>query len=216
MTKEKAEIRTGILSETILKETVQRLAQGGVIAYPTETVYGLGVDPFQPEAVKKLYRLKGRLPSNPVSLLIPSPDSLADFVVEVNGKARILMNKYWPGPLTLLFAAASAVPESVTGGTGKVGIRISANPFCSALLSKWGKSLVSTSANPSAEPPAMTAIEVMEYFKKGLNLILDGGRAAGVPSTILDVSIDPPLLIREGTINRLMLEEDVGYIERKQ
>ena len=114
MTPVKPEIRTDILCESTLQETVQRLAQGGVIAYPTETVYGLGVDPYQPEALRKLYQLKGRRHSNPVSLLIPSLDSLVDFVVEVSGKSRILMTKYWPGPLTLLFAAASSVPESVT------------------------------------------------------------------------------------------------------
>ncbi|MBN1895471.1 threonylcarbamoyl-AMP synthase [bacterium] len=216
MTVHQPEIRKDILAGTTLAETVERLKQGGVIAYPTETVYGLGVDPDQPEAVRRLFQLKGRSPLNPVSLLIPSIDRLKDLTHQISARARVMMDRYWPGPLTLLFSATRAVPESVTGGTGRIGVRISGNPFCAALLVRWGGLLVSTSANPSLKPPAMTAAEVCRYFRQGLSLVLDGGRADGMPSTVLDVSVDPPCLIREGSINRFMIEAAIGPIEKKQ
>jgi L-threonylcarbamoyladenylate synthase len=174
---------------------------GGVIAYPTETFYGLGADPFDRQAVERIFRIKKRPAGEPILLLIPSFDALPSLVKRITPLAERLMAKFWPGPLTLVLEASDKLPDSVTGGTGSVGVRLSSHPTASLLLKVLGQALTATSANRSGGSPAQSAADVLQAFVDGPDLILDGGRTAGgLPSTVVDARGERPRIIREGQI----------------
>jgi L-threonylcarbamoyladenylate synthase len=199
------------MSPLLLDRTAELLLRGGVIGYPTETVYGLGCDALNAEAANRIGTLKGREKNRPFLVLVSGPDAVRPLVREIPGYAQDLMNRFWPGPLTLVFSAAGDVPESLTRGTGKVGIRVSPDSFCRDLMIRFPHPLVSTSANPSRMPPAQSARQVWHYFGRRLDLIVDGGeRGAGIPSTVLDVSGPSSVLIREGAIPVSALKPEPG------
>lgn len=184
-----------------LDEAALVVREGGVIAYPTETSYGLGVDPFNPEAIEKLFALKGRSEENPLSVIVADKVMLRRFALEVSPFAETLIRKFWPGPLTLVMKARPEVPKSLLAGTGKVGVRISSSPVCKRLLSTLSGPVTATSANPSGKPPATSAEEVVHYFGPSVDLVVDGGRLAGkLPSTVVDVSGPGLEIIREGAV----------------
>jgi L-threonylcarbamoyladenylate synthase len=174
---------------------------GGVIAYPTDTFYGLGADPKNPAAVKKLFSLKGRLADRPILLLVPDLAAVQDWAAEITPQAEGLMKKFWPGPLTLVFTAKKGVLPELTAGTGTIGLRIPGNALTRQLLAYLGAALTGTSANVSGGPDARTAEEVEAAFAGKVDLILDiGSLAGGKPSTVLDVRSDKPKVVREGAI----------------
>ncbi len=178
------------------------LQQGGVIAYPTETFYGLGCDATNPKAVQKLFDLKGRDSKIPIPVLIGEFSQLSLYVEEISKSAEKLIGKFWPGPLTLIFRAKEIFPEELLAQTGKIAIRISGHPIAQELTKKFALPLTTTSANRSGEPAASTPEQVEKYFKNGIDGILSGGNLpASQPSTILDVTFDPPKLIRAGIIS---------------
>jgi L-threonylcarbamoyladenylate synthase len=184
-----------------LSEAAGIVRAGGVIAYPTETFYGLGADPFNRQAVERIFRIKKRPAGEPILLLIPTFDALPLIVKRTTPLAERLMAKFWPGPLTLVLDASEKLPDSVTGGTGSVGVRLSNNSVASLLLNELGASLTATSANLSGGPPAQSAADVLRVFVDGPDLILDGGRTAGgLPSTVVDARGERPRIIREGQI----------------
>jgi L-threonylcarbamoyladenylate synthase len=177
------------------------LLSGGVVAFPTESFYGLAVNPMDEEAIDLLFRLKQREADQPILLLIPCIEFLDTCVLEVPEVARCLMKKHWPGGLTLLFKARPSISQRLTAGTGKIGIRFSSHPIATALARSVNSPITGTSANRSGRPACTSAIEVYDHFKEGI-LILDGGIAkGGSGSTILDVTIDPPGIVREGMIS---------------
>lgn len=162
-----------------IKEAVRLLKQGGLIAFPTETYYGLGVDPFNKEALERLFRVKRRTADKAVLVLVADQsqvERLADSVPEGFNK---LMAAFWPGPLTIVFPARPTLPELLTGGSGTVGIRQSPDRTASRLLQEFAGPITATSANRSGAFPATTAAEVADIFGSEVDLVLDGGATPG-------------------------------------
>lgn len=201
-------LKAEILSGSDWKRVSDVFKKGGMIAYPTETFYGLGVDPFNEIAIKKLFALKGRDFDKPVSILIKDKKMLLTVVEAISPLVEILIKKFWPGPLTIIFKAKKSIPSLLTGGTGKIGVRISNNPITQRLLEEIDSPITTTSANPSGEKSPVTANEVMGYFGNKADLILDGGMLYGkLGSTIVDVTEGELAVIREGDISTKMVAE---------
>src|SRR3990167_4936348 len=188
-------------SQSVWKQVLDVFKKGGIIAYPTETFYGLGVDPFNEAAIKKLFELKGRGSDKPVSILIKDKKMLLEVAEEIPLLAEKLIKKFWPGPLTIIFKAKKSIPSLLTGGTGKIGVRISSNPITQKLLEEIDYPITATSANPSGKKSPVTAKEVMDYFGDKIDLLIDGGVLSGkLGSTILDATEQELKVIREGEI----------------
>jgi len=179
------------------------LKQGGVVAYPTETSYGLGALVSRPEALERIYRIKNRPEGKPLLVLVAHTGQLDELVERIPAAALPLIDRFWPGPLTLLFPARPGLPRPLCGDTGKVGIRISAHPWAQALVLASGRPITATSANLSGRVSAVSAQDVASQLRDPLpDFILDGGPTpGGLPSTILDVSGAVPRLVRPGVLN---------------
>jgi L-threonylcarbamoyladenylate synthase len=175
------------------------LAAGEVIAFPTDTVYGLAALASDQRAIRKVYELKGRPLHQPLVLMIADPD-LAQSWAEVDERARAYMRRWWPGPLTLILPARPGLRPPLVGGRPRtIGIRVPDHPPATALLRAVGEALATTSANLSGQPPARTALEAA--WLRGVAAVLDAGPTpGGVPSTVLDLSGEVPQIRREGAI----------------
>ena len=183
----------------------RKVQSGAVVAIPTETYYGLGVNPFDAAAVGRLLAIKGRPDGKPILILIGEQGQLQDLVARVPPVARVLMEAYWPGPLTLVLPAGATIPVSVTAGTGTVGVRLTSCGALAELLRHTGP-LTGTSANRSGEPPVRTAAAVEQTLSAMVDVIVDGGTTpGGLASTVLDVC-DGVRMVREGPIDRQMLQ----------
>jgi L-threonylcarbamoyladenylate synthase len=192
-------------SETTRAEAARIIANGGLIAFRTDTFYGLGADPLNAAAVAKIRELKGREESKPILLLISDMDQLDRFVGDHSGVFVKKAAAHWPGPLTLVGAARPELPTELTAGTNTIGVRLPDDRNVRALVRACGGALTATSANVSGEPPARTAKEVEDYFPN-IDLIIDGGEVSATePSTVLDLSNAQPRLVREGAITRAAL-----------
>lgn len=177
------------------------VASGGVIAFRTDTFYGLGADPFDAAAVGAVNELKGR-EGKPVLVLLADPSDAARLLDGAPPVFDALAARLWPGPLTLVCKARAGLPELLTAGTGTVGVRLPEDEEVRALVRACGGALTATSANPSGRPPARTAREAADYFGEKLGLVVDGGAArTDLPSTVLDVSASPARLVREGVLS---------------
>lgn len=195
----------------VLIEAAEAVLRGGVIAFPTDTLYGLGCSLFDVSAVEMVARLKRRDPSLAVISLIPEPKQVYGLAQEVSEVAERLMEKHWPGPLSLIFLAAPIVPARVRGAGGTVALRCPRDTLCQKLLDRIGGPVVSSSANLSGRPPAETADEVVRIFGNQLDLVIDGGpRHGGQPSTLVDVSGARPRLLRRGAVD---VTSDLGDFE---
>ena len=184
-----------------INQAAEIVKNGGLIAYPTETVYGLGADPYNAEAIQKIFIAKGRAEDKGIILLIRGVDDLSRLVRTVSPTAQILIEAFWPGPLTLVFRANPDLSPALLGGRDTIALRHSSSSIATQLLTVLGGSLTSTSANRSAEPPARSASEVQNALGEHLDLILDGGPSdSTIPSTLVDVSTDRTILLREGAI----------------
>jgi L-threonylcarbamoyladenylate synthase len=193
-------------------ETIDRGAQclksGGVVAYPTESFYGLAVDTTNERAIQRLFSVKERKGNHPILILIPSVDVLEKYVVKVPEVALSLIETFWPGGLTLVFRANSRVSPLLTSGTGKIGLRLSSHPVATALTKSLGVPISGTSANISGKAACRSADEVSRMFDNRIDLILDAGMTLGkAGSTVLDVTVHPPRLLREGMIQQELLEK---------
>lgn len=177
------------------------LAAGGVIAYPTDTFYGLGVDPKNAAAVRKLFLIKDRLPDQPILLLLPHAGGVRDWAASLPPKAEKLMQQYWPGPLTLVFRARAEVVPELTAGTGTIGLRVPGNELTREFLEFLDMALTGTSANLSGGPSPQTAEEAAAALGDRVDLILDGGpTTGGKPSTVVDVTQNCLRVVREGAV----------------
>jgi len=177
------------------------ISRGGVIAYPTDTFYGLGADPKNPVAVKRLFEIKGRKADQPILLLIAKADDVKMWTAEINPASENLMKTFWPGPLTLVFKAGADVLSELTAGTGTIGLRVPGNELTRGLLDFLGIALTGTSANVAGESSPQTAEGAAASLGDTVDLILDGGRTAGGwPSTVVDVSTGQPIVLREGAL----------------
>jgi L-threonylcarbamoyladenylate synthase len=186
----------------VLLEAAEAVLRGGVIAFPTDTLYGLGCSLFDVSAVEMVARLKRRDLSLAVISLIPEPRQVYGLAGEVSEVAERLMQRFWPGPLSLIFRAAPIVPARVRGAGGTVALRCPKDTLCLRLLDRIGGPVVSSSANLSGQRPAETADEVVRIFGNQLDLVIDGGpRHGGMPSTLVDVTGAVPRLLRRGMID---------------
>ena len=197
-----------IRQEQALKRAKEVLLQGGLVACPTESFYGIAVDATNEEAIRRLFALKKRAAEHPILLLIPSVELVSEYVIRIPPVAQQLINEFWPGGLTLVFEASKKTSPLLTADTGKIGLRLSNHPLATALAQAIGVPVTGTSANISGSPPCCSAKEVLGSFKGGIDLIIDGGETAGgIGSTILDVTVDPPQILRNGMIQSRQLEK---------
>ena len=202
------------LSEEKIERAVHILKNGGVIGYPTETVYGLGGDAMNTAVIKRILHLKDREKPSPLLVLVPDIDFVKSLVTFIPDQAKLLIKTFWPGPLTLIFEASDQVPYLLVGGTDKIGIRVSSDPVCQQLLTVYQHPLISTSANKTGLPPALNADMVHSCFPNVLDLVLDDGeRSMSLPSTILDVTTEPVRLVRAGGISKRAIVSVVGAID---
>jgi L-threonylcarbamoyladenylate synthase len=202
-------------SEEALSEMTRILREGGIVAFPTETFYGLGVDARQEAAVEKIFRLKGRHLRNPISVIVDNERDVNSLVTATTEEARILMQRFWPGPLTLVFSAAPSVSSHLTGGSGKIGIRVSSHAIARLLAKGIAGPLTATSANLSGGKECSTAEEVIHLFGDLLDAIIDGGPTpGGMGSTILDLTVSPPSVLRAGVISSAEILHCLGIFQR--
>lgn len=195
----------------LIARTATIMKEGGVIAYPTETFYGLGAHAGNAAAVEKIFAIKGRSFGNPISLIIGNEENLAELVEEAPPAARKLMKAFWPGALTLVFHASSRINPRLTAGTGKIGIRVSSHPIAAALAKTLSFPITATSANLSGAAECSTAAEVIACLEEKIAALIDGGRTTGgAGSTVLDMTTDPPAMLREGVIPASMIYAVIG------
>ena len=186
------------------------LNRGNLVAFPTETVYGLGANALNPEAVLSIFAAKGRPADNPLIVHIHDRSQLRD-LCSVPPLAEQLMDAFWPGPLTMLFVRKPAVPPEVTAGLPTVAIRMPSHPVASAMLKTCGLPVAAPSANSSGSPSPTTADHVLDDMNGKIPLILDGGPCdVGLESTVLDLCHDQPMILRPGGITKEMLESELG------
>lgn len=195
---------------SIIERAADVLRRGGLVAFPTETVYGLGADALAPRAVMKIFAAKGRPSDNPLILHVSAPEQ-ADPLARVDDRARRLMGAFWPGPLTLVLEALPVVPMETRGGLDTVALRMPDHPVASALIAATGSPLAAPSANTSGRPSPTDAHAVWDDLHGKIDMILDGGRVSvGIESTVIDVSGERPLLLRPGGLAREAVEELLG------
>ncbi len=202
--------------QTLIEEAVQILRAGNLVAFPTETVYGLGANASDPTAVRKIFELKGRPPDHPVIVHLDDPRYLHRWVREIPPCAQALADEFWPGPLTLIFPRADNVNDLVTGGQDSVGIRIPSHPLAQQLLTAFGGGIAAPSANRYGRLSPTRPEHVREEFGDEVPLILDGGESLiGLESTIVSCLDNRPRLLRPGFITLSQLTAVVGPVETR-
>ena len=202
------------IDETMIEEAGRIIRKGGLVAFPTETVYGLGGDALNPESSKKIYAAKGRPSDNPLIVHIADKRDLYRIVREVPEKAKKLMEAFWPGPLTMIFYKNELVPQATTGGLDTVAVRMPSDRIAAAFIRAAGGFVAAPSANVSGRPSTTTAAHVEEDLSGRIEMILDGGQAViGLESTIVDMSVEPPVILRPGAVTEEMMEAVIGPLE---
>jgi L-threonylcarbamoyladenylate synthase len=177
------------------------LRAGGLVAFPTETFYGLGAHALDEAAVTRVFQAKGRPADKPLLVLVDSLAMVERVAREVPARARRLMDRYWPGPLTLVLAAHPSLPTALTAGTGTIGVRLSGHPVARALVAALGAPVTAPSANPHGATGPRTADEVLAALGVHVDLVLDGGvTPGGPPSTVLDLTRTPGVVLRAGAV----------------
>lgn len=201
------------IEEKVIKEAGDILKEGGLVAFPTETVYGLGANALDEEAAMKTYAAKGRPSDNPLIVHIAEIDALQKIVSEIPDSVKSLAKAFWPGPLTLIFNKNENVPYGTTGGLETVAVRMPDDEIARELILSGGGYVSAPSANTSGRPSPTTAQHVAEDLTGKIEMILDGGSVdIGVESTILDMTVVPPMILRPGAITKEMLEEVIGEV----
>ena len=194
-----------------IRRAADAIRSGGVIAYPTETVYGLGADPYDSQAVERVFEIKERERHKPVILLVRGEGDVRSLVTEVPTAAVDLMRGFWPGPLTLVFLAEPGLPARLLAGGQTIALRVSPNAVVKELLEAVGGPITSTSANRSGEPPARSGMEAADRVGDLVDLVLDGGTSVDDrPSTVVDVSEAEVKVLREGRIAEDAIREALG------
>jgi len=201
--------------EASVSNAARVLRSGGVVAFPTETYYGLGADISNEIGIRKVFEVKSRGYHQPLLILIPSVRVLPELVLEIPPPAKALISALWPGGLTLVFRAAPGLSPLLTAGTGKIGIRFSSHPIATAIAAALEGPVTGTSANVTAAPPCRAAEEVKRTLGTMVDLILDGGEApGGMSSTLLDVTVTPPRILREGAVSSERIRTLVRLADR--
>ena len=200
-------VDSGETDVKVLLPIAEVLLQGGVVAGPTQTFYGLMAAADELTTLNRILEMKGRDGNKPLLLLLDCPDRARCYAKEIPEEAKGLINTFWPGPLSLLLRARPGLPGPVVGPTRTVGVRVEGLPVIRRLVRMIDRAVTGTSANPGGFPPARTAGEVEAYFGDRIDLIIDSGPCpGGLPSTLIDVSLGPPRLIRDGglSLNKMM------------
>ena len=209
----KEEMTQEVLSE-MLKNAAVCLSSGGTVAFPTETVYGLGADALSESAVDAIYEAKGRPSDNPLIVHIASLEMLHELVIEIRPNVQKLMDAFWPGPITFVMKKNERVPLKVTGGLSTVGVRMPSNPVALELIRLSGKPIAAPSANLSGKPSPTQAKTVIEDLMGRVDYIVAGDSAeVGLESTVLDVTGEVPVILRPGKVTCEMIKEVVGACE---
>lgn len=201
------------VNKEIISQAGQILKDGGLVAFPTETVYGLGANALDEEAAKKTYAAKGRPSDNPLIVHIADMSYLPEIVTEIPTEAVKVAERYWPGPLTMIFHKSPKVPYGTTGGLDTVAVRMPDHEIARELILAAGGYVSAPSANTSGRPSPTKAEHVAEDLNGKIEMILDGGSVdIGVESSILDVTVTPPMILRPGAITKEMLEDVIGEV----
>ena len=196
-----------------VEEAAQLLRDGRLVAFPTETVYGLGANALDETAAKRIYAAKGRPSDNPLIVHIAEPDALSELAAEVPEAAKKLGDVFWPGPLTMILKKSVIVPDGTTGGLATVAVRLPADPIAKELIRLSGVYVAAPSANASGRPSTTTAQHVYEDLNGRIDMILDGGPVTiGLESTIVDLTGEVPMILRPGYITKEQLEEVIGPV----
>lgn len=197
----------------VIQEAGEILKRGGLVAFPTETVYGLGGDGLNACSSEKIYSAKGRPSDNPLIIHIADMESLERIAGQIPGKAHILAEHFWPGPLTMIFKKTKEVPFETTGGLDSVAVRMPGHPVALALIAAGGGYIAAPSANTSGRPSPTRAEHVEEDLSGRIEMIVDGGDVGiGLESTIVDFTEEIPVILRPGYINQAMIEEVIGKV----
>ncbi len=205
------------INEEAIEEAGALLREGRLVAFPTETVYGLGADALQEQAAKRTYEAKGRPSDNPLIVHIADYDDLKKIAVNIPPETDMLAAHFWPGPLTMIFEKSDIVPYGTTGGLDTVAVRMPVDPVAQALIRAAGGFVSAPSANTSGRPSPTTAQHVAEDLNGKIDMILDGGTVdIGLESTILDMTVSPPMILRPGAITEEMFEEVIGPVNVDQ
>jgi L-threonylcarbamoyladenylate synthase len=195
----------------VFARAAEILATGGIIAYPTETFYGLGADATNEDAIRKIYAIKGRNFKSPLAVIIDQAESLYSLVCEVPGIALKLIREFWPGALTIVFRASDKILPVLTAGTGKIGVRVSGHPGARAIAQLLGGPVTATSANLSGAAECSEASEVIRQIGDKIDAVIDSGKTpGGKGSTIIDITQNPPVILREGIISGKILEKYIS------
>ena len=194
-----------------IDQAVALLKRGGVIAFPTETFYGLGADARDEAAIDKIFGIKGRDFGNPILVVIGDRGHLEAFAADIPEKARKLMDRFWPGPLTIVFRAAASVSPKLTAGSGKIGIRLTSHPIAMEISKRLGGPVTATSANLSGAPECSSAAEVLSQLEGKIGGLVDGGKTlGGKGSTIVDATVSPVKVLREGVIDAALIQDTLA------
>lgn len=201
------------VDDAAIQQAARLLVAGDIVAFPTETVYGLGANAFSEQAVAKIFAAKGRPGDNPLIVHISSLNQVDDVAASVSDQARALMKAFWPGPLSIILPKSSTIPDSVTAGLTSVAVRFPSNPIAHALINAAGLPVAAPSANRSGLPSPTTASHVFDDMNGRIPLLLDGGPCAvGVESTVVDCTVDPPLILRPGAVTAEMMRSVIGEV----
>lgn len=205
------------IDDRLLAKAAQQIREGGLVAFPTETVYGLGANALDKEAAQKIYEAKGRPSDNPLIVHIGKAEELKPLVKKIPEIGKKLMEAYWPGPLTIIFPKSDLVPDEITGGLDTVAVRMPVDPIANRLIQLAGVPIAAPSANTSGRPSPTTPAHVYQDMNGRIDILIDGGSVGiGVESTIVDVSGPTPVLLRPGAVTMEMLKAVVGDVETDQ
>ena len=214
MKTEYVDLREGKDIKEGVKKAAEIIKRGGLVAFPTETVYGLGANGLDENAVPKIYEAKGRPSDNPLILHISKLDEIEDIVKEIPKSALILAEEFWPGPLTMVFKKSERIPYRTTGGLESVAIRMPSNKIARELIKAAGVPIAAPSANSSGRPSPTKAAHVIYDLDGKIDMVIDGGEVdIGIESTIVDVTGEVPVILRPGFITEKMLSEAIGRVE---
>ncbi|HVF90605.1 MAG TPA: L-threonylcarbamoyladenylate synthase [Blastocatellia bacterium] len=200
--------------EGVIARAASIIRAGGLVAFPTETVYGLGADCMNERAVERIFEAKGRPSDNPLIVHVDDREKLLRVAVDVSEKAERLIEKFWPGPLTLVLRRGAGVPPSVSAGLSTVAVRMPASRVALALIRQARTPVAAPSANASGRPSPTSASHVQADLGSRIDMILDGGETdIGIESTVLDVTTEPPVILRPGWITAQKLKEAIGAVD---
>jgi L-threonylcarbamoyladenylate synthase len=199
--------------DAIIETASSLIRSGEIVAFPTETVYGLGANALDPLAISKIYQIKGRPSDNPLIVHIGDLNMLSGLVSTISPREMRMIKKFWPGPITLIFKKSKSVPKITTGGLGTVAVRMPRNKIALALIKRSGLPIAAPSANLSGKPSPTNASHVKEDLDGKVKLILDGGRTQiGIESTVIDMTPRIPVILRPGGISKERIEDEIGEV----